>query len=175
MKNLHLCPMILSFVVAASENNVIGKQNGLPWHLPEDLKFFKKTTLGKPVVMGRKTMESLGKPLPGRTNIILSKTMDKPPADALVMPGIPAALDYLKAQGAEEASIIGGGGVFESTLDIVDRIYLTRVHTHIHDGDTFFPEFRDSGAWKLTWEEPHTKDERHAYDFTFQQWERIRS
>lgn len=165
--------MILSFVVAASENNVIGKDNGLPWHLPDDLKFFKKTTLGKPVVMGRKTMESLGKALPGRTNIILSKTMETAPEDALVMPGIPEALEYLKAQGAEEVSIIGGGGVFESTLAIADIIYLTRVHTHISDGDTFFPEFRNED-WELTWEEPHAKDDRHAFDFTFQKWERVR-
>ena len=165
--------MILSFIVAASENNAIGINNKLPWHLPADLKFFKRTTMGKPVMMGRKTFESLGKPLPGRLNIVLSGSKNLAlPEGVLVYNDIDAAIERIQSETADEGFIIGGGKVFEETLQLVDRIYLTRVHTHIPDADAFFPNI-DHTHWKMVWEEKHTTDEQHKYDYTFQQFERI--
>ncbi len=165
--------MIVSFIVAASENNAIGKDNALPWHLPEDLKFFKKTTMGKPVMMGRKTFESLGKPLPGRLNIVLTSNKDLTvPDGVLVINDIDTAVERLQNEQVEEGFIIGGGKVFAETMGIADRIYLTRIACTIADADAFFPDI-DHTHWKLTWEEPHNADEKHKYDYTFQQYDRI--
>lgn len=165
--------MILSFIVAASENNAIGRHNNLPWTLPEDLKFFKFTTMGKPVVMGRKTFETLGKPLPGRVNIVLSHKKDLVlPNGVLLFDRLDAALKQLEEDGVEEAFIIGGGVIFEQALPLANRLYMTRVHTTIPDADTFFPDI-DHTHWKLVWEEEHKADAKHAYPFTFQQYERI--
>jgi len=165
--------MVLSFIAAVSENNAIGRHNGLPWYLPEDLKFFKRITTGKPVIMGRKTFESLGKALPGRLNIVLSGNKDLAlPEGVLLYDDVNAAIERLQAEGTEEAFIIGGGKIFESTLSYADRMYITRVHTVIEDADAFFPEI-DHTHWKLVWEEKHKADERHKYDYTFQQYERV--
>ncbi|MCW3120682.1 MAG: dihydrofolate reductase [Flavipsychrobacter sp.] len=165
--------MIISFIVAVSENNAIGKDNQLPWHLPEDLKFFKRTTLGKPVIMGRKTYESLGKPLPGRLNIVLSSNENLVlPEGVLLYKNIDAALERLQQEPTEEGFIIGGGKVFEETMSLAERIYMTRVHTMIPDADAFFPSI-DHTHWKITWEEDHHADEKHKYAYTFQQLERI--
>jgi len=165
--------MILSFIVAVSENNAIGKHNSLPWHLPEDLKFFKRTTMGKPVIMGRKTFESLGRALPGRLNIVLSRDKDlKVPDGVLVYEDINAAVERIQQEQSEEGFIIGGGKVFESTIDLVDRMYITRVHTTINDADAFFPNI-DHTHWKLVWEEKHHVDDFHQFPFTFQRFERI--
>jgi dihydrofolate reductase len=165
--------MILSFIVAAAENNAIGIQNTLPWYLPEDLKFFKRTTMGKPVIMGRKTYESLGRPLPGRLNIILTHKRDLiVPEGVLLYADINSAIKYLEEQSADECFIIGGGKVFETTLPFVERMYITRVHTSIPDADTFFPEV-DHSHWKLVWEERHEADEQHKFAFTFQKFERV--
>ena len=164
--------MIITLVVAASENNVIGRDNKLPWHLPDDLKFFKKTTLGKPVLMGRKTWESMnGKPLPGRTNIVLSGSAPELPPGVLLFSSIREALSA--CNGEPEVCIIGGGQIFNETLDLADNIYLTRVHTTIEDGSVFFPEL-DAGLWQLSWQEHHEADERHAFAFTFQHYEKVR-
>jgi len=164
--------MVISLIVAAAENNAIGSGNELPWNLPEDLKFFKRTTLGKPVLMGRKTYESLGKPLPGRTNIILSGRTDlQLPEGVLVCTDIQQGIQLLQDTGADEGFIIGGGNVFAQSISLADRIYLTRVHTIIANADAFFPAI-DHTHWKLVSEEPHAADERHAYSFTFQQYER---
>jgi dihydrofolate reductase len=166
--------MIVSAIVAAAENNAIGKNNQLPWYLPEDLKFFKRTTLGKPVLMGRKTYESLGKPLPGRLNIVMSKQKNiELPDGVLQARDLSTAMETLEQQNNDEVFIIGGGKIFEETLQDIDRLYMTRVHTTIPDADVFFPHI-DHSHWKLAWEEPHTKDEKHAYDFTFQRWERVK-
>lgn len=162
--------MKLIFVVAASENNVIGVQNELPWHLPDDLKFFKKITLNKPVLMGKNTWLSLGKPLPNRLNIVLSKTMQDAPEGVLRFDHLQQSLEYLQSKNTPEACIIGGGYLFKEALPLTQTIYLTRVHTLIENGDVFFPELPDN--WKKVWEEHHFKDERHIYDFSFQQWER---
>lgn len=164
--------MILSAIVAMAENNAIGKDNDLPWRLPDDLKFFKRTTSGKPVMMGRKTFESLGKPLVNRLNIVISSKKDlKLPEGVLLYHNIEDAIERMKQEGSEEAFVIGGGKIYEQTMPMLNRIYITRVHTTIDDAHTFFPELNKSN-WELTWKEDHPKDERHAHDFTFQQWDR---
>lgn len=165
--------MILSIIVAVAENNAIGRHNQLPWHLPEDLKFFKKTTMGKPVLMGRKTFESLGKPLPGRLNIVLSRQADlQLPEGVLLYNNLEEGTKRLEDEGTEEAFVIGGGKVFEEAMPLIDRMYITRVHADIPDADAFFPDI-DHSHWKMVWEEAHPKDEKHQYAYTFQQYERI--
>lgn len=165
--------MILSAIVAIAQNNAIGKDNQLPWHLPDDLRFFKKTTMGKPVLMGRKTFESLGKPLPGRLNIVVSHQENlQLPEGVLLYNNLEKALKRLEEEPVDEAFIIGGGKIFEETMNKIDRLYVTKVNTVIEDATAFFPEI-DHTHWKLTWEEPHSADEKHRYSFTFQQLERI--
>jgi len=165
--------MVLSFIVAVSDNNAIGRHNTLPWHLPEDLKFFKRTTLGKPVVMGRKTFESLGRSLPRRLNIVVSQNKDlKLPEGVVLCNDINSAVERLQKESTEEGFIIGGGKIFSETISLVDRMYITRVHTTIHDADAFFPAI-DHTHWKLVWEEKHHVDDFHQYPFTFQKYERI--
>ncbi len=165
--------MILSFIVAVSENNAIGRHNTLPWHLPEDLKFFKRTTMGKPVLMGRKTFESLGRALPGRLNIVVTHDKDfKVPDGVLIYGDLNAAVERLQQENTDEGFIIGGGKIFESTIELVERMYVTRVHTTVHDADAFFPNI-DHTHWKLVWEEKHHIDDHHQCAFTFQKLERI--
>lgn len=165
--------MILSFIVAVSDNNAIGRHNTLPWHLPEDLKFFKRTTMGKPVIMGRKTFDSLGRPLPGRLNIVLSSHKDIVlPEGVLLFDDINTAIERLQSEPVNESFIIGGGKVFETTLPYADRMYITRVHCTIPDADAFFPEI-DHTHWKLTWDEDHPADEQHQYAYSFQHYDRI--
>jgi dihydrofolate reductase len=165
--------MIISAIVALAENNAIGKNNQLPWHLPDDLRFFKRTTMGKPVLMGRKTFDSMGKALTGRLNIVVSHQPDlKLPDGVLLYNDLDKAIERLEGEDNEEVFIIGGGKIFEETLDQTDRLYVTKVHTAIEEATAFFPEI-DHSHWKLVWEERHEADERHKYAFTFQQLERI--
>lgn len=165
--------MILSAIVAIARNQAIGKNNQLPWHLPDDLKFFKKTTMGKPVLMGRKTFESLGRPLPGRLNMVLSTQKNlQLPEGVLLYNNLSDALQRLDSEPVDEAFVIGGSAIFDATMDTIDRLYVTRVDTVVADADAFFPDI-DHTHWKLVWEEHHTSDEKHPYDFTFQQYERI--
>ncbi len=165
--------MILSLIVAADENNAIGIHNALPWHLPEDMKFFKRTTLGKPIIMGRKTFESLGKPLPGRLNIVLSRDTELSlPEGVLLFADLKSAIAHADGTGAEEAVILGGGEIFKQVMDTADRMYITRVHARLAEADTWFPTV-DHTHWKLVWHEAHEADERHKYAFTFEQYERI--
>lgn len=163
--------MIKTIIVAASENNVIGINNDLPWHLSDDLKFFKKTTLGKPVLMGRKTFESLGKPLPKRLNIVLSRSRQNLPEGVMQFEQYEQAIRFLEKQQVEEVCIIGGGVVFADTIDSVDQIYLTRVHTTLENGEVFFPEL-NAKKWQLVWEEFHPQDENHNYSFSFQHYKK---
>jgi dihydrofolate reductase len=163
--------MIRTLIVAASENNVIGINNDMPWHLSDDLKFFKKTTLGKPVLMGRKTYESLGKPLPKRLNIVLSRNAIALPEGVLHYRSYNEAIAYLEQEHTPEVCIIGGGIVFEEALAAADQVYLTRVHTTLENGEVFFPNL-DSALWEKVWEEFHPQDEQHAFAFTFQRFER---
>lgn len=165
--------MTISFIVAVSENDAIGVNNSLPWHLPEDLKFFKRTTMGKPVIMGRKTYESLGKPLPGRLNIVLSGKKDLEVAEGVeVYAGIDAAIERMQQETSEEGFIIGGGKVFAETMAFADRMYITRVHAEIPEADAFFPAI-DHTHWKIIWEEKHEADDKHKYAYDFQKYERV--
>jgi dihydrofolate reductase len=166
--------MILSAIVAISDNHAIGRDNQLPWHLPDDLKFFKRTTLGKPMLMGRKTFESLGGVLKNRLHIVVSHQKDlQLPEGVLLFNSIKQGIARMEQENTDEGFIIGGGVIFEKTMHMVERLYLTRVHTIIPDAHAFFPHI-DHTHWKLAWEEMHQADEKHAYDFTFQQWERIK-
>lgn len=159
---------MISIIVAASENGAIGVDGDLPWRLPDDLKYFKALTTGKPVIMGRKTFESIGRPLPNRQNIVITRNTDFS-AEGCDVAGSPEAAIAL-AGDAAEIMVIGGGSIYERFIDCANRIYLTRVHTHI-DGDTFFREL-DEQLWVLAGSEHHPVDERHAYAFDFLQYDR---
>lgn len=154
---------MLSCVVAVAQNGVIGRDNQLPWHLPADLRHFKAMTLGKPVVMGRKTFESIGRPLPGRLNIVVTRQPDLQIDGCVVVDSLPAAL--AAAGDAPETALIGGAELFRLALPQVQIIHLTRVHAAV-PGDVFFPEL-SPGAWQETLLERHEPDERHAYAYSF--------
>ncbi len=162
--------MILSHIVAASENNVIGSNNELPWSLPNDFKYFKNKTWGMPVVMGRNTYESLKKTLPGRTNIVITRKQNWHPDDVFVCGDIDSAIDKAKESEAKEIFIIGGGKIFKQTMEKVSRIYITRVHATV-DGDTFYPEI-DTGNWSKVSSMPFPADEKNNYPYTFEIWEK---
>lgn len=162
--------MMLSSVVAASTNNVIGKDNNLLWRLPNDMKFFKNTTWGMPVIMGRKTYETLGKPLAGRTNIVITRQPGFKAEGIKVVTGLEEAMLLAADVDAKEAFIIGGGEIYRQTLPLVHRIYLTRVHVTL-EGDTFFPAI-DEKDWQLLSQLDFTADDKHKYDYCFQVWER---
>lgn len=145
--------MKLAIIVAAAKNGVIGNNNQLPWHLPQDLKYFKSVTLGKPVIMGRKTYESIGRPLPGRTNIVVTRSSDWQADGVVVVNSLEQALSEAhrviesSALPATEAMVIGGAEIYRSALPLVDRIYLTRVDVDV-DGDAFFPVLPEAD-WQL--------------------------
>ncbi len=153
----------LCIVVAAAENNVIGKDNQLLWHLPKDLKFFKQTTSGGTVIMGRKTFESVGKPLPNRRNIVITRQSDFHAEGTEVVHSLEAALEQCGDE--NRVFIIGGAEIYRQALPLTTELYLTRVHA-APDGDTYFPEM-DPSEWDLLWQEIHPADERHAHAFTF--------
>lgn len=162
-----------SIIVAASENNVIGKEGDLPWLLPDDMKYFKNTTLNHAVIMGRKTFESFGsKALPKRTNIVISrKPKESDPDNNLYwVESIEQALQIAQNHGEDEAFIIGGGNIYAQALPYCSKVYITRIHTSIQ-GDTIFPELSEED-WFLRWQQYHPKDEKHTYDFTFRLFER---
>jgi dihydrofolate reductase len=158
----------LSLIVAASTNNAIGKNNQLLWHLPQDLKFFKNTTWGMVVIMGRKTFESVNKPLPGRVNIVITSKPDWMAVDVWVAKDLDDAITQAKTTNCKEIFIIGGGEIYKQAMPVADKIYMTRVHTNI-EGDTFFPEI-DEKEWQLQENTDFKADEKHAYDFSFQTW-----
>lgn len=151
--------MIRSFVVAVARNGVIGHTNGLPWRLPADLAFFRRLTMGHPVVMGRKTYESIGRPLPGRLNIVVTRSPGFRAPGCTVVDSLEAA--YRAAGDASEVFVIGGAQIYEAAFPTADRIYLTEVDAEI-EGDTFFPRF-DRSRWTETELERHGRDERHAH------------
>jgi dihydrofolate reductase len=161
--------MTISLIVAASTNNVIGVNNQLPWHLPNDLKFFKNLTWAMPVVMGRKTFESMGKALSGRVNIVITSQKDSVFEKAVTANSVKDALFIAEGGDYKEVFIIGGGQIFSEILPKANKVYLTRVHTSL-DGDVFFPVL--DKHWKLAWNEDHFKDEKHQFDYSFQRWER---
>jgi dihydrofolate reductase len=157
-----------SLVVAMSRNGVIGRDNRLPWRLPADLAFFKRVTMGNPVIMGRRTYESIGRPLPGRLNIVVTTQRAYDAPGCVVAHTLPDA--YRAAGDAPEASIIGGSAIFREALPDADVIYLTDVEAQV-EGDVFFPPF-DRSQWSETVLEAHGVDERHAYPFRILKLER---
>lgn len=166
--------MKLSMIVAMAENRVIGRNNKLPWYLPEDLKYFKKVTMGKPIIMGRKTYESIGRPLPGRPNIILSrKGFDAPEGVHVV-----ETLDDAKAlaenlaiiEGYDETMIIGGAQIYKMAYQQCDRFYLTQVHADV-EGDAYFPEF-EADHWQEIGREDFAAEGPNPYDYSFIVFER---
>jgi dihydrofolate reductase len=160
--------MRLSLVVAVARNGVIGRDNRLPWRLPDDLAYFKRVTMGHPVVMGRRTWQSIGKPLPGRTNIVVTHDPGFRAPGCVVAHSLAEA--WRAAEGADEACVIGGTSLFAETLPLADVIHLTEVEADV-EGDTYFPGF-DRGAWTETEVERHAADARHAYPFRIVRLER---
>ncbi len=158
---------IISLIAAASENDVIGKNNQLIWHLPNDLKYFQDQTAGKPVIMGRKTFDAIiseiGKPLPKRQNIVMTRDESFYAEGVLIANNLQDAIQL--AGNVPEIMIIGGGYIYTEALAIADKIQLTRVH-HVFEGDAFFPKI-DTMQWELHTEERHEVDENHAYAYTF--------
>lgn len=155
----------VALVVAVARNGVIGAGGDLVWRISDDLKWFKKVTMGKPIVMGRKTYESIGKPLPGRANIVITRNPDYAPEGVSVVRTVEAALDLAREEGADEICIIGGGEIYAQTLPLADRIYLTRVDA-APEGDVFFPNL-DETTWRATRESVCEKSDRneHACEF----------
>jgi dihydrofolate reductase len=162
--------LLLSFLVAAAENNVIGKDNKLPWHLPSDLKYFKNLTWGMTVVMGRKTYESFDNMLKGRKNIVITRNKDWKAEGVEVANSIEEALVLAEKTSVKEIFIIGGAEIFKTLLPQAGRIYLTRIH-HSFDGDAYFPEI-NPGEWTLVKNRDCPADEKNAYAHSFQVWER---
>ena len=165
--------MIISLIVAASSNNAIGRNNELLWHLPIDLKFFKNTTWALPVIMGRKTFESVGsKPLTGRTNIIISRQegLTSQYDNVWFATSLEEAIEHAKKLETKEIMIAGGAQIYEQALPVANRIYLTRVHVHL-EADAFFPSFAVD-EWNLTRSSDFEANEKHAYSFSIQQWDR---
>jgi dihydrofolate reductase len=158
----------LSLVVAMARNGVIGRGNAMPWHLPADLKRFKALTLGKPILMGRKTYQAIGRALPGRDNLVLTRARDWHAAGVTVVHSVAEALQ--RAAASPELAVIGGAEVYQLTLPLARRIYLTQVLADV-DGDTFFPEFSVSG-WREVECSDYAADERHAYPMRFVTLER---
>ncbi|MCS4247521.1 dihydrofolate reductase [Pseudomonas sp. BIGb0164] len=163
----------LSLIAALGENRVIGVDNSMPWHLPGDFKYFKATTLGKPIIMGRKTWDSLGRPLPGRLNLVVSRQTDLALEGAEVFPSLDAAVERAEAwaleQGADELMLIGGAQLYAQGLEQADRLYLTRVALS-PEGDAWFPEF-DAGQWKLVSNVKNAPEgDKPAYNFEV--WEK---
>ena len=167
--------MTLALIVAASENNVIGKNNQLPWYLPGDLKYFKAITMAKPVIMGRKTFESIGKPLPGRDNIVITRNPDYQAEGIKVVASLEAAIELAESiiliNGGEEVMIIGGAEIYRQALPNADRVYLTRVHRHV-EGDAFFPELAEQD-WQEVAREDIAAEEPNPFDFSYLVLDRV--
>ncbi len=166
--------MNISAIVAVGNNNVIGKDNALIWHLPADMKFFKEKTTGHCIITGRKNYESIPekfRPLPNRTNIVITRDKDYSAPGAIVVDSIDKAIFTANNIGDSEIFIIGGAEIFRQTFDIIDKIYLTKIH-HDFDGDVFFPELLNS-QWKLTSQAQGISDEKNKYEYEFLTFEKI--
>jgi dihydrofolate reductase len=163
---------MLTLIAATSTNNALGKDNQLVWHLPDDFKRFKALTSNHFIVLGRKTFESFPKPLPNRTHVIITRNRNyEAPEGCIVVSSLEKAIEVCPKE--EEVFIIGGGEIYKQSIDVADKIELTRVHTEV-EADTFFPEI-DPKKWKVVFEEQHLKDEKHAFDFTFITYQKIES
>lgn len=161
--------MKIAIIAAVANNNAIGIDNKIPWHLPEDLRYFKSITMGKPIIMGRRTFDSLGKPLPGRTNIIVTKERVNHHKNIMIATGIDEAIKIAEqvaiAQSAEEIMIIGGAHIYKQTLSLADKLYLTRIYKSF-DADTFFPDI-DTGQWHETFREEHFSKNSAVFKYAF--------
>jgi dihydrofolate reductase len=154
----------MEIVVASAENDVIGRRNQLPWRLPADLRRFKALTLGKPVLMGRRTYESIGRALPGRLNLVLSRSAEFSPGDCKVVADLDQAREAVGPRSV--IMVIGGAQIYRQCLPLTSRIHLTLVHTRIEDGDTFFDGWRGA-EWRESFRERHEADEKHSYPYSF--------
>ena len=167
----------LAIVVAAARNGVIGKDDAMPWHLPEDLRHFKRVTMGKPIIMGRKTFESIGKPLPGRVNIVVTRNAAFGAQGVRVAGSLEEALALANqvavSDGVDAAAIIGGAEIYRMALPLADRLYMTEVHADI-DGDAQFPAI-DWSQWRQLSRERHVADASNPYDYSFVEYQRIRA
>ena len=163
--------MIISCIVAKAKNNVIGKDNEIPWYLPADLKYFKKTTINHPVIMGRNCYVSIGNPLPNRTNIIITRDPFFISSNCVIVHSIKEALVNANNTGAEEVFIIGGGQIYELTQSLWHKLYVTEVDIE-PEGDVFFPEVKIED-WSLVSEEQHLADDKNEYNYTFKLYERV--
>ena len=153
-------------IVAIADNNAIGKDNALLWHISEDLKFFRSTTVGCPVIMGRKTYESIGRPLPKRLNIIVSRKGYEAPEGVLVVDSIEKGYEVAKEQGAEKCFVIGGGQIYAQAMQIADEMVITHVHTVIEDADTYFPAI-DPSVWQVAERSELKTDPESGHTFEF--------
>lgn len=160
--------MIIATIVGVDKNNAIGKDNDMPWHLPADLKYFKRQTMGCPIIMGRKCYESIGRPLPGRLNIILSKNKAFKAVGCTVVHSMEEALELAGQNKPEKCFIIGGGIVYKLGLELSTELYITSIETAVQDADVFFewtPE-----QWLLESTEAHAKDEKNSYAYSFNKY-----
>ncbi len=162
---------MISFLVAMDRKNTIGKSNDLPWHLPEDLRYFKNVTMGHPIVMGRKTHESIGRILPGRENIIVTRNRDYECGECTIAHSADEVLEMERESG-EEYFVIGGAELFNSFFPYADRLYITDIED-VFEGDTFFPEY-SKDDWSLVSEEKGIKNEKNPYDYYFRVYEKKR-
>lgn len=163
--------MKVSTIVGFGNNREIGKNNDIPWYLPADLKYFKKITTGHPIIMGRKCFDSIGRALPNRTNIIVSRNPEFYIEGCILTHSIDAALSVARQSGAEEAFIIGGGQIYQRGVPLSDKLYITEIDIDIPNADIFFPTI-DYNQWKLIAEEKHDKDDKNAFDYCFKVYER---
>ena len=162
--------MIISAIVAMANNNVIGKNNDIPWYLPADLKYFKKTTIGHHILMGRKSFQSIGRPLPKRTNIIITRDPYFISSNCLVARTIQEGLEMAYDNHEKECFIIGGGTIYEQTKDLWDRLYLTQVALDV-EGDVFFPKL-NMDEWSLISKVDNAPDEKNPYHYSFKVYNR---
>ncbi len=158
--------MLISLVAALDRRHAIGKGNALPWRLPDDLKRFKALTLGKPVLMGRKTAESLGRALPGRSNLVLTRSGRVPFDGMRVVDSVEAAIAMAASESADELCVIGGGEIYALTLPLAQRLHLTHVDTLVEAADAFFPAF-SAQEWSMTARDQHAADVKHPFAFEF--------
>lgn len=159
---------MISMIWAMGKDNALGCKNRMPWYLPADFAYFKKVTMGKPVVMGRKTFESIGKPLPGRVNVVITRSPDFKPEGCITVDTIEKAKAYAEDK---EAFIIGGAEIYKAFLPIADKLYITEIN-HTFEADTFFPEI-DYSRWKLVSREQGPRDVKNPFDYEFLVYERL--
>ena len=162
--------MKISLIAAVAENGVIGQNNDMPWHLPDDFAFFKRKTSHHPIIMGRKSLEALGKPLPNRTNIVVTRNPDFKAQGVTVVHTLDDAIVEAKAVNQEEIFVIGGAEIYKMALPTATTLYLTEIH-RAYEGDTYFPTF-DKSEWQEVSRHPHSADERHETGFDFVEYER---